>query len=243
MVSLIEGRGTSEQVWQPFLASLGLPELPCVPVPQRVVVVAPHPDDEILAVGGLLTLLARAGASVEVVAVTDGEASHPGGSVAPAALSRIRAAETLAALEALGEPVEVRRLGLPDGGRDELELPVSQALRLQPGTWLVGPWEGDGHPDHEAVGRACKQSAVRDGARWLSYPVWAWHWATPDQSDLPWQRAAQVRLPEDVRSSKAAAIRAFASQTAPLGPLREDAAVLPPEVLDRFARPFEVVFT
>jgi LmbE family N-acetylglucosaminyl deacetylase len=44
------------------------------------------------------------------------------------------------------------------------------------------------------------------------------------------------------RAAKAAAIAAFRSQIAPLGPAEADAAILPPYVLARFARPFEVVF-
>ena len=40
----------------------------------RVVVIAPHPDDEVFAVGGLMTMLAWAEYELEVGAVTDGEA-------------------------------------------------------------------------------------------------------------------------------------------------------------------------
>ena len=38
----------------------------------RAVIVAPHPDDEVFAVGGTMALLDWAGYEVEVVAVTDG---------------------------------------------------------------------------------------------------------------------------------------------------------------------------
>ena len=43
---------------------------------ERVVVVAPHPDDEVLAAGGLMRWMACRGREVLVVGVTDGEASH-----------------------------------------------------------------------------------------------------------------------------------------------------------------------
>lgn len=39
-----------------------------------------------------------------------------------------------------------------------------------------------------------------------------------------------------------AAIAAFPSQIAPLGPAPDDAAILPPHVLARFTRPFEMLF-
>lgn len=230
--------GTPESQWLPHLP--GLAPLPLDPVPGRVVVVAPHPDDEVLGAGGLLALLAAAGARVELLAVTDGEASNPGGSVAPSELAGLRRAETAAALGQLGVRAPVQHLHLPDGGAAELEGPVREALRLEPGTWLLAPWALDGHPDHEAVGRACQAAAARDGARLLAFPVWAWHWGTP--ADLPWERARRVDLPGPVQAAKARAVASFVTQVSPLGPLAADAPVLPPHVLARFARACEVVF-
>lgn len=234
----ITGRGTGEHVWLPLLDRL--PAMPLDDVPSRVVVVAPHPDDEVLGVGGLLSILASAGARVELVAVTDGEASNPGGSVPPQDLAVRRRAETSAALGRLGVPADVTHLGLPDGGAADLEQPVLEAIRLHPGDWLLAPWSQDGHPDHEAVGRACESAAARDGARLLAFPVWAWHWGEPE--DLPWSRTLRVDLPPEVRAGKAAAVAEFVTQVSPLGPLPEDAPVLPPYVLARFARLCEVVF-
>ncbi len=239
----IDGAGTPEDVWRPFLASLDLPALALAPPPKRAVVVAPHPDDEVLGVGGLLVLLAGLGTGVEVLAVTDGEASNPGGSVAPADLAALRVAETEAALTALGLPAAVTRLGLPDGGAASLEAPVLRALHLAPGDWLLAPWAADGHPDHEAVGRACASAARRHGARLLAYPVWAWHWATPQDPTVPWARAVRVDLPAAVVQRKQRAVACFTTQVQPLGPLPEDAPVLPPTVLARFARTAETVFT
>ena len=242
MVTVIDGAGTPERAWLPWLDALDLPALPLTPAPDRVVVVAPHPDDEVLAVGGLLALLAGLGTAVEVVAVTDGEASNPGGSLPPPELAVRRVAETHAALAALGVPAAVRRLALPDGGAAGLEQPVLDALALAPGTGRLAPFAHDGHPDHEAVGRACRRAADRDGARLLAYPVWAWHWATPDDPRLPWSRTRRVELPEPVRRAKRRAVDAFSTQVRAAGPLPADAPVLPPEVLARFDRGWEAVF-
>lgn len=243
--------GTPESVWLPFLDSLALPALSLSPPPRRVVLLAPHPDDEVLACGGLLALLASAGTAIHLVAVTDGEASNPGGSVSPAELAARRRMESTTALAALGLPaaLPVTRLGRPDGGSASLQEPVEQALsgpvRLDSGDWLLAPWTGDGHPDHEAVGRAAVQAATVTGARLLAYPVWAWQHAHPaDAPDTqpPWSRALQVPLPPEVAAAKARAVAAFASQIHPLGPLPQDAPVLSAEVLARFARPYEIVF-
>jgi LmbE family N-acetylglucosaminyl deacetylase len=43
-----------------------------LPQAQRVLVLAPHPDDEIFGCGGALALYVQLGAQVDVVVVTDG---------------------------------------------------------------------------------------------------------------------------------------------------------------------------
>lgn len=241
-MTLIEGAGTPEAAWRPYVESRDLPHIWLTPAPARALVVAPHPDDEVLGVGGLLALLAQAGTQVDILSVTDGEASHPGGSIDPDLLAARRAAETAAALRGLGLRTPPRRLHLPDGGREGLEQPVVDAIRLERGTWLLAPWAHDGHPDHEAVGRACARVARRDGARLLAYPVWMWHWATPSDPRVPWAQARQVGLPAEAQAAKARAIAEFVTQVEPIGPRPADAPVLPPHVLERFARPWEVVF-
>lgn len=233
---------TPEGAWRAFLAQADLPRLDLRRPPARTVVVAPHPDDEVLGVGGLVALLAAVGSAVEVLAVTDGEASNPGGSIRPDVLAVMRIAETRDALDRLGPGIGVAHLHLPDGGADALEQPVVEALQLGADDWLLGPWALDGHPDHEAVGRACATAASRAGARLLAYPVWAWEWTRPGVDGLPWARALQVDLPTRVQAAKARAVAQFVSQTRPLGPLPQDAPVLPDHVLAHFERPFEVVF-
>ena len=54
---LIQGQGTPEDMWRPWLraqtwAQMSLPAF--MGESERLVVVAPHPDDEVLACGGLL---------------------------------------------------------------------------------------------------------------------------------------------------------------------------------------------
>ena len=59
---------------------------------------------------------------------------------------------------------------------------------------------------------------------------------------MPWNRAHRIPLTVDAQTRKAEAIAAFESQVAAIGPAPGDAAILPPWVLARFQRPFEVVF-
>jgi LmbE family N-acetylglucosaminyl deacetylase len=233
--NLIDSPGTAEDAWQHWIG------LACLPIAQlagigSAVVVAAHPDDEVLGVGGTMTQLAAAGARLRVIAVTDGEGSHPEGD--PAVIAARRAAESAAALRALQvEQAEVIRLRLPDTdlGRHEDEL-AGRLRELCAGFDLcLAPWEFDGHADHEAAGRAARSA----GPLVLSYPIWMWHWAVPADPRVPWGQARQVPLAGGVSLKKRAAIRSFVSQLTdrPAG-----GPVLPAGIVAHFTRPAEVLF-
>lgn len=243
---LITGSGTPESSWR---AWPGLPPAAALDLDgcDRVVLVAPHPDDEVLGAGGLLRLLAGRGAHVEIVAVTDGDASHPGSpTLTPAQLVRARRAESTEALQRLGVTPTVHHLGHADGrvAESESRLEAYLSALLGPAdrsTWCLSTWEHDGHPDHEAVGRAARRACAVTGARLLAYPVWTWHWAAPGDPRVPWAAARTVVLDAETQAAKRSAVAAFVTQVRPLSDHPADAAVLPPSVLERLVRPFEVV--
>ena len=108
----------------------------------------------------------------------------------------------------LGEPIS---LGLPDGQIAEHEDRLADLLTdiligWGARTWCAATWCGDGHPDHEAVGRAAAVAVQRTGSTLLEYPVWMWHWASPEDPAVPWDRAYRSRLhPWAVRRKRRAA--------------------------------------
>lgn len=241
----IDARGTSERSWREWGALERLPFLDLSGV-AHVVVVAPHPDDETLGFGGGLALLAAQGTTVTVVAVTDGEGSHPGShALSRAGLIAARAAERGRALSCLGaRGVEILRLGLPDGdvAAHEDELAERLADLCAEADLCVASWEGDLHPDHEATGRAARAAVRALDTRLLTYPVWMWHWASPGDDAVPWSRAHRIDLTPDVLRAKEGAVGSFTTQIAPVGALPEDRAVLTPDMLAHFSRDHEVVF-
>ena len=167
----LKGDGTPEDVWW---APGGLDTIPArdpaaVRPPGRVVVVAPHPDDEVLGVGG--TLAAWAPVEVLVVAVTDGEGSHPDSpTLAPATLADRRADERRAALEVLGIGATVHRLGLPDGGVAADDVAAGLGAVLRHGDTVLVPVDGDGHPDHDATADGGARAAHARRGRVLALP-------------------------------------------------------------------------
>ena len=73
----------------------------------------------------------------------------------------------------------------------------------------------------------------------LEVPVWAWYWAEPEDTRLPWERAYKVQLDADALQRKQQAITAHVSQLETDG---ERPPVLPAETLECLMQPFELVF-
>jgi bacillithiol biosynthesis deacetylase BshB1 len=128
-------------------------------------VIAPHPDDAELAMGGSILLLQAQGARVGVLDLTDGEPTPQGN-------PEIRRRETETATAVLGLAwrgnlgLTNRRLEADLEGRGKLAAMIRQ---LRP-RFLFAPYWEDIHPDHVAA------SALVDAARF---------WAKLTKTDLP----------------------------------------------------------
>ena len=244
---LIHGDGTAELTWRRWLPRLRCHELPMhewLPPSARLVVVAPHPDDEILACGGLIATHFAQGGDVQLVAVTDGEASHDESpSMSREELAEVRRQERREGLRHLGlEEPSLHALGLQDG-RVGLQAGMLQdrlKAMLRPDDVVVSTWEHDGHPDHDAVGMAARQACIATGCPFLAAPVWMWHWATPGDARLPWRRLRAVPISAAASARKLSALAAHHSQLSPRGP--QLGAVLGQAILKRAAWRTEYYF-
>jgi LmbE family N-acetylglucosaminyl deacetylase len=127
---------------------------------QRVLVIAPHPDDE-LGCGGALLLHERAGDEVHVVYVTDGRGSGSHG-LGPDEMARRRREEAVAVTPVLRLP-GMQWLGLREYDWEEsLLVPLLQdVLRRMMPQVVYAPSLIDFHPEHVRVGQ-CLARAVAD---------------------------------------------------------------------------------
>ncbi len=201
----------------------------------RTVVVAPHPDDEVFAVGGTMALLSAAGCELEVVAVTDGEASHARSErITPEGLRRLRNEETNRAYRELGILPCRTRLALPDSDVGSYGANLHQALlsHLRGADLVLAPIPTDGHPDHEISGAVAAAAAAKLDIRCWGFAVWAR--LAPERIAGPPE--IEISLPDATLECKSRAVRQYVSQLEAIGPGPEDGPVLPPDFLQHFTQ-------
>lgn len=136
-----------------------------LPEARDVLVLAPHPDDEVFGCGGTLHLLAKAGAAITVIVVSDGALGGMAGERVTATQIADREAETRAAALMLGypEPVFWR---LPDLGLRYGEVLVARlrdAMQAAHSNLVFAPALTELHPDHQALALAAAEALRRLG--------------------------------------------------------------------------------
>ena len=170
---------------------------------RRILIVAPHPDDESLGCGGLASILAADGRQFHTLFVTDGGASHRNSASWPRPrLAAEREKEAARALEILGLADMPRTfLGLPDADMPDLASAQWREARRHvakiveeflPDLALL-PWRRDPHSDHRAswklVTEAIADTSVRPAR--FEYTIWLDELGTPDDHPREGEMARQ----------------------------------------------------
>lgn len=144
------------------------------PRPRRVLVLAPHPDDEAVGCGGYLAGLAAKGAEITVVFVTDGGRGPDGKRDEKLAERRRLESRKAAALIGIRQTLH---WGLADGELESRSLSAAELERLveESGTELIlVPHVQESHPDHTAVAQLPARLArgIADSVIVMTYEVW-----------------------------------------------------------------------
>lgn len=189
-----------------------------------LLVLAPHPDDEVLGCGATIARARALGNEVRVVLVSDGSAWPPGGD--RSAIAEARLAEMVLACTRLGvEPGAITHLGLPDGelvGHETAVAagtqPVLDAVDRNRRPVVLATSAEDPHPDHALVGRVARRICADRGIELYEYPIWQWRrplgWTTALARARPRGHLVKVSTRGFV-VAKEAALAAHASQLVP----------------------------
>lgn len=194
--------------------------------PHHLIVVAPHPDDEVFGAGEIMRWAVSRGARLTIVAVTDGEGSHGRSRrVLPEQLRRARRVERAAALSVLGlaDHADIVELHVPDAVVHRHVRDVGRRLHdlvIDDHTVVCVPAAEDRHPDHRAVFEAGVLATEQCAVPLWPVPIWS-------RLDRPRPPAtAELVLDAVAERRKRRAAACFRSQLVSFGPSLEDGPVL-----------------
>lgn len=204
-----------------------------------ILIASPHPDDETLGCGGLIARCAALGCSVTVLAMTNGEASHPGDRAWQEKLGDIRKNEQYSALKALGlaEP-DVVPLGLPDGGLERLseeqceliEARIWEVMQARGIRTVFVPAVDDCHSDHRMTARLLAAAALGHPVEhFFSYQIW------PPEERSSWVVASEYDYLHDIAdliNLKRDAVYQHRSQLKAIDPAHSEGFKMPEALLE-----------
>src|SRR6266436_992524 len=193
----------------------------------RLMLIAPHPDDEALACSVILQKAVRATAAIRIVYVTDGD-DNPWPQRAVERRWRLsasdrkrwgklRRSEALAALRVLDiGPADIQFLALPDQGLTDLLLRdcnsaltrIAQVIDDWSPTDILAPALSDIHPDHNAVAVMMRLIFADP----LAPGVSQWNYLVHGRSPAFFHRAAELSPSEVETATKRDAIRRHQTQ-------------------------------
>jgi len=178
------------------------------------VIIAAHPDDAEICVGGSILMMVDAGMSVGVIDATRGEMGTRGS-------REERDAETAAANERMRLAVR-RNLELPDGRVESTPAnreKLARMLREHKPSIVIAQHTDDLHPDHSATGRLAREAwylsglaklAELDGGPAAARPKRLYHF----MGHVPFEPTVVVDIGA-VWERKIELVRCYASQLAP----------------------------
>lgn len=185
----------------------------------QYLILAPHPDDEALGCGGLISYLCYQNDPPHVVILTGGGKSLRGiDSIDENNIIENRRKLALNSAKELGLPEEnIHFLDFNDGcilKRPKTEMTRLKNLidKLNPDNIFV-PHNGEGWPDHIAAREIGIEIAPKGSTLW-EYCVWMWYY---NVWNLDWKNANVLRMNKRDFSAKLRAIDAYVKPLAPCG--------------------------
>lgn len=186
----------------------------------KALIVAPHPDDEIIGCAGLLRSLLQNGKQVDIILMTGGGASHHGCcDIDEKTLINARRQLTKDAAQIIGLSADrIHFLDYPDGciSKDNPETEkLSELIKdLSPDAIFV-PNKGEGWSDHIVTGEIVR-NIIKDNESisLYEYCVWFWYynyWA------IDWEQARVLKMTKQQAKTKNLAIDAYIHPAAPCG--------------------------
>lgn len=186
---------------------------------KRVLILAPHPDDEVMGCGGLIQRLCNQGIPPHVIILTGGGQSHSACChLSESVIKEERRTMASQILQKLGLPIDhLHLLDSPDGASSpyhgEMQKLQNLVAEIQPAAVFI-PHHGEGWPDHLVCRELVERMPSLGAAAIYEYCVWLWYY---NVWNLDWKRACLLQLSKKEQQAKCSAIVEYTESLAPCG--------------------------
>lgn len=192
---------------------------PILQLSEKTVIIAPHPDDEVIGCAGLIQALVERGTPPHVIILTGGEGSHRGCcKTTEADIIDARHQLTMKAAATLKLPEShIHCLHYPDGGVDPKHpetVELSSLLHQLSPKALFVPHRGEGWSDHTRVAGIVNELTKRLTVDIYEYCVWMWYY---NVWNLDYRNARILKMSTAQHKRKLQAIEQYVTPLAPCG--------------------------
>ena len=185
-----------------------------------ILIIAPHPDDEVIGCSGLIQRTLAAGHQVYICILTGGGASHKGCCSISSNELKSKRRNLAKSIDAqLGLPIEnLYMLNFPDGNinKDNIECEKLREVieKLKPQSIFIPHQKGEGWSDHIEAGNIVKNIIEGTSIHLYEYCVWFWYY---NVWGLDWKNARLLKMTKRQHQSKLQAIHDYITPLAPCG--------------------------
>lgn len=191
-------------------------------IPDSAIIISPHPDDEILGCGGLISHLVSKKCDVTIIMLTGGENCDDAMHLGPEKLKKERRKLTKQACSVLGvEERNIFFLDFIDGAINAQDKELEKLINIIKDTnakTIFVPHIEDGWNDHVQTHHIIKNMIKGTSLSLYAYCVWFWYTMPFNKVlSLDWKNLNYLKINKEEHSLKKIAIDIYMNAVSPEG--------------------------
>jgi len=189
---------------------------------KNVIVISPHPDDEALGCGGLISHLTKSGCSVSLIMLTGGENCDSAKSIKKDTLKEIRRDLTNKSATILGiKKNNIYFLDFTDGSinkKDPENKKLREILNRTNADAIYVPHLKDGWNDHVQAHLIIKDIIKGTSIKLYAYCIWFWYTMPFKETiNLPWKDVRYFSMNKEEHQAKVQSVSIYMKAISPDG--------------------------
>lgn len=191
-------------------------------IPENAIIISPHPDDEALGCGGLVSYLKSKNCNVTIIVLTGGENCENAMHLGQGLLKKVRRNLTKQACSVLGiNEQDIYFLNFVDGNINNQDSEINELRHIIKNTnakSIFVPHLEDGWSDHVQTHHIIKNMIKGTHISLYAYCVWFWYTMPFNKIfSIAWNNLYYFKMCKEDQNKKKAAINIYMNAKSPEG--------------------------